>query len=106
LRFPTGAAALKYSVLQKLAYFGVLFLLLPLLVLTGLAMSPGLNAAWPWLPQVFGGRPSARSIHFIAMTLLTAFIVVHLLMVLLAGPWNEIRSMITGRYRLPKERTP
>ena len=106
LRFPTGAAALKYSVLQKLAYFGVLFLLLPLLVLTGLAMSPALDAAWPWLPQVFGGRPSARSIHFIAMTLMTVFIVVHLVMVVLAGPWNEIRSMITGRYRLPRERTP
>ena len=106
LRFPTGEAALRYNVLQKLAYLSVLLLLLPLLVLTGLAMSPGMNAAWPWLPELFGGRPSARSIHFIAMALLTAFIVVHLVMVVLAGPFNEIRSMITGRYRLPVERAP
>jgi thiosulfate reductase cytochrome b subunit len=104
LRFPTGAAALKYNILQKLAYLGVLFVLLPLVVLTGLTMSPGMNAAWPWLLKLFGGRPSARSIHFIAMALITAFIVVHLLMVVLAGPWNEVRSMISGRYRLPKER--
>jgi thiosulfate reductase cytochrome b subunit len=104
LRFPTGAAALKYNILQKLAYLGVLFVLLPLVVLTGITMSPGMDAAWPWLLNAFGGRQSARSIHFISMALITAFIVVHLLMVILAGPWNEIRSMITGRYRLPKER--
>ena len=104
LRFPSGAAALKYNILQKIAYLGVLFGLLPLVVLTGLTMSPGMNAAWPWLLKLFGGRPSARSIHFIAMALIAAFIVVHLLMVVLAGPWNEVRSMISGRYRLPKER--
>jgi thiosulfate reductase cytochrome b subunit len=106
LRFPSGAAALKYNILQKLAYLGVLFVLLPLVVLTGITMSPGMDAAWPWLMDLFGGRPSARSIHFIAMALITAFILVHLLMVVLAGPWNEVRSMITGRYRLPKERAP
>lgn len=104
LRFPTGVAALKYNILQKMAYLSVLFVLLPLVVLTGVTMSPGMNAAWPWLLELFGGRQSARSIHFIAMALITAFIVVHLLMVVLAGPWNEIRSMITGRYRLPQER--
>ena len=104
LRFPTGEAALRYNILQKLAYLGVLFVLLPLIVLTGLTMSPALNAAWPWLLDLFGGRQSARSIHFIAATLIAMFIVVHLLMVVLAGPYNEIRSMITGRYRLPKER--
>lgn len=104
LRFPTGEAALNYNVLQKLAYAGVLFVLLPLIVLTGLTMSPGVDAAWPWLLHLFGGRASARSIHFIVAGLIAAFIVVHLLMVLLAGPYNEIRSMITGRYRLPRER--
>ena len=104
LRFPTGEAALRYNILQKLAYLGVLFGLLPLLVLTGLTMSPMMNAAWPWLLDLFGGRQSARSIHFIAAVLMVLFIIVHLLMVLLAGPFNEIRSMITGRYRLPKER--
>jgi thiosulfate reductase cytochrome b subunit len=104
LRFPTGEAATRYNILQKLSYIGVLFVLLPLLVLTGFAMSPALNATWPWLLEVFGGRQSARSIHFIAMAGIAAFIVVHVLMVLLAGPVNEVRSMITGRYRLPPPR--
>lgn len=104
LRFPTGEAAAKYNVLQKLAYVGVLFVLLPLLVLTGLAMSPGVDAAWPWLLVLSGGRQSARSIHFLAMAGTVAFILVHVLMVILAGPVNELRSMITGRYRLPAPR--
>jgi Ni/Fe-hydrogenase b-type cytochrome subunit len=105
LRFPTGAAALRYNVLQKASYIGVIFVLLPLLIFTGLTMSPGMNAAWPWLVDLFGGRQSARSIHFIAAWALAAFFIAHILMVLLAGPYNEIRSMITGRYRLPPERT-
>lgn len=104
LRFPKGAAARDYNILQKTSYLTVLFLLLPLMVLTGLAMSPGMNAAWPWLLDLLGGRQSARSIHFIVAALLLGFIIVHLVMVVLAGPLNEIRSMITGRYRLPKEK--
>ena len=104
LRFPTGEAAATYNVLQKLAYLGLLFGLLPVLVLTGLAMSPGMDAAWPWLLVLSGGRQSARSIHFLAMAGTVAFIVVHVLMVILAGPINELRSMITGRYRLPAAR--
>jgi len=104
LRFPKGVAAARYNILQKLAYLSVLFGLLPLIVLTGLTMSPGVNAAWPWLLDLFGGRQSARSIHFLCAFGIALFIVVHLLMVVLAGPINEIRSMITGRYRLPEER--
>ena len=104
LRFPTGAAALKYNILQKLSYLFVLFLLLPTTVLTGLTMSPSMDAAWPWLLDVFGGRQSARSIHFICAFLMVTFVVVHLAMVVLAGPINEIRSMITGRFRIPKQR--
>jgi Ni/Fe-hydrogenase b-type cytochrome subunit len=104
LRFPTGPAARHYNILQKASYLGILFLLLPLVVLTGLTLSPGMDAAWPWLLDLFGGRQSARSLHFIAAALIAAFILVHLVMVVLAGPINEIRSMITGRYRLPKER--
>lgn len=104
LRFPTGAAALRYNVLQKIAYCGVLGGLLPLLILTGLTMSPGINAALPWLLDLFGGRQSARSLHFLAAGGLVAFVAVHLLMVLLAGPVNELRSMVTGWYRLPRER--
>lgn len=104
LRFPTGAAALRYNILQKLAYLSVVTGLIPLIVLTGLTMSPGVNAAWPWLLDLFGGRQSARSIHFLCAMGFALFILVHLLMVVLAGPINEIRSMITGHYRLPKER--
>ena len=103
LRFPTGEAALKYNILQKLSYLGVLFVLLPLMVLTGLGMSPSMDAAWPWLLDLFGGRQSARSLHFIAASLIVLFVLVHLAMVVLAGPWNELRSMITGKFRLPEE---
>ena len=104
LRFPTGEAALRYNVIQKLSYFGVIFILLPVAILTGLTMSPGMNAAWGWLLDLFGGRQSARSIHFICAALLALFILVHLVMVVLAGPINEIRSMITGWYRLPRSK--
>ena len=105
LRFPTGEAALRYNILQKFSYISVIFVLLPLMILTGLTMSPAMDAAWPWLLDVFGGRQSARSIHFICATLLLAFIIVHLVMVALAGPINEIGSMITGRFRVPPERS-
>ena len=105
LRFPTGAAALRYNVLQKASYIGIIFIVLPVIILTGLTMSPGMNAAWPWLLDLFGGRQSARSIHFIAAFALVVFFLVHILMVVLAGPVNELRSMITGRYRVPQDRS-
>lgn len=104
LSFPTGEAARNYNIIQKLTYIGVLVILIPLMILTGLTMSPAMDAAWPWLLDLFGGRQSARSIHFIAAFLLVLFFVVHIVMVILAGPINELRSMITGRYRLPKEK--
>lgn len=105
LRFPTGEAARAYNPLQKIAYLGVIFVLIPLVVLTGLTMSPAMDAAWPWLPELFGGRQSARSIHFLCACGFALFIAVHLLMVLLAGPFNELRSIVTGWYRLPAEKT-
>lgn len=105
LRFPTGDTALKYNILQKLSYVGVLFVLLPLMILTGLTMSPAMDAAWPWLLDLFGGRQSARSIHFICAALLLLFVLVHLVMVVLAGPINEVGSMITGRFRVPPDRS-
>ena len=103
LRFPTGEAALRYNVLQKFSYVAVIFVFLPLMILTGLAMSPAIDAAWPWLLDLFGGRQSARSMHFLTAAALLSFIVVHLAMVVLAGPFNEVRSMITGRYRVPRD---
>ena len=104
LRFPRGEAAARYHILQKLSYIGVIFVLLPLMIATGLTMSPGMNASAPWLLDLFGGRQSARSIHFLAAWALVAFFLVHISMVLLAGPVNEVRSMITGWFRLPPER--
>lgn len=105
LRFPTGEAARAYNPLQKIAYLGVLFVLIPTVILTGCTMSPTLNAAFPWLAELFGGRASARSIHFLCASGFALFIVVHLTAVVLAGPFNELRSIITGWYRLPKERS-
>lgn len=96
----------QYSPLQKLTYASVLFVLFPLIVLSGLTMSPAMNAAWPWLIDLFGGRQTARSVHFLAMALLVAFFVVHIAMVLLAGPFNELRSIITGWYRADRDVAP
>jgi thiosulfate reductase cytochrome b subunit len=104
LRHPTGEAAKRYNVLQKLAYVGVVFIILPGVIATGLAMSPGIDAAAPWLPALLGGRQSARSIHFICANLIVLFVLVHVVEVFLAGPVNEIASMITGRYVVPRAR--
>ncbi len=102
LRFASGHAAKGYNPLQKLAYLGVIFGLIPLAILTGITMSPNLNAAFPWLLDLFGGRQSARSIHFICSAALCLFIFIHLLMILAAGPLNEMRAIITGWFRLPQ----
>lgn len=91
--------AREYSVLQKLAYASVLLVMLPLMILTGLAMSPGMNAWMPWLPELLGGRQTARTIHFVVMVLLVLFFIIHMAMILAAGPINEMRSIITGWYR-------
>jgi thiosulfate reductase cytochrome b subunit len=95
----------RYSPLQKLAYAGVLFIVFPLIIFTGLTMSPGMDAAFPWLLEVFGGRQTARALHFLGMLLLVLFFAVHIAMVVAAGPLNETRSMITGRYRLSPRRS-
>jgi thiosulfate reductase cytochrome b subunit len=100
LRFHHGR---RYNVLQKLSYAGVLFAALPLMILTGLSMSPSFNAFAPWLLDLFGGRQTARTIHFAVMLVLVAFFVVHILMIVLAGPLNELRSILTGWYRIDPE---
>ncbi len=92
-----------YNVLQKLAYASVLFVALPLMILTGLSMSPSFNAIAPWLLDVFGGRQTARTIHFITMIGLIGFFGVHMVMILAAGPINELRSIVTGWYRIDPE---
>ena len=96
LRFRHGRS---YAPLQKFSYLVVFLVLFPLIVLTGLTMSPGMDAAWPFLVEMFGGRQTARTVHFLTMGLLVLFFAVHVLMVLLAGPLNMLRSMLTGWYR-------
>jgi thiosulfate reductase cytochrome b subunit len=96
---PTGEAALRYNVLQKLAYLVVIFVLAPGIVLMGLAMSPHMDSVLGWMVQLVGGRQSARTIHFIFCFAFIAFIAVHLFMVFATGPINQVRAMITGRYR-------
>jgi len=99
-KHPVGEEARTYNVLQKLAYLGVI-LLMVLMVLTGLTMSPGIDAFAPGLLWVFGGRQSARTIHWICANLIVLFVLVHVIEVFIAGVVNEIGSMITGRYTYP-----
>jgi thiosulfate reductase cytochrome b subunit len=102
-RHPAGEAAKRYNVLQKLAYLIVIFGLVPLIVLMGLAMSPWMNSVWPGWIDFFGGRQAARTIHFVAAWLLVAFVLIHVFEVVITGLWNNLRSMLTGRYRVPAE---
>ena len=98
LRFSREEMSRRYNALQKMAYLAVVFLLLPVMVATGLTMSPGMDAAFPFLVELFGGRQTARTIHFGTAVLLVTFVAVHLTMVLASGPLNNIRAMVTGWY--------
>ncbi len=106
LRHATGAAAARYNVLQKLAYLAVVFLLVPFLVVMGLGMSPALDSVIPGWVDWFGGRQSVRTLHFAAAMLVVLFAAVHLFEVFVTGAWNNVRSMITGKYRIPAEGPP
>ncbi len=101
-RFHDPARPAAYNGFQRMSYALVILVLIPLAIFTGIAMSPGMNAAWPWLLDVLGGRQSARSLHFIAFAGITLFTIVHLVLVILAGAWNETRSMLTGKWRVPE----
>src|SRR5262245_12555745 len=98
-----GGEAGTYNLIQRLTYLVVVLLLAPLAVLTGLSMSPGFNAAVPWLPDIFGGRQSARTLHFVATWIFVAFVIVHIVMVVLSGFFNNIRSIVTGWYAVGHE---
>jgi thiosulfate reductase cytochrome b subunit len=106
LRFPRGEEAARYNVLQKLSYLIVLFALLPLMMLTGLTMSPAMDARFHFLAILFGGRQSARSVHFLTATAIVAFFLIHIIAVVAAGPLNELRAMLTGWFAIRgRERT-
>ncbi len=104
LHFPKGEEARHYNVLQKLTYIAVIFVLLPALVLAGWTMSPGLDAKFPFLLSLFEGRQTARSIHFIAAFGVVLFVVIHVVLVLVSGVFNNMRSMITGWYDIGEEK--
>jgi thiosulfate reductase cytochrome b subunit len=104
LRHPAGEAAKRYNVLQNLSYLAVIFVVLPLIVLAGLGMSPRLDTLFGGWVDILGGRQSARTLHFAAAFLLLAFVAVHVFEVIVTGLWNNLRSMITGYYRLPGEK--
>jgi len=104
-RHPTGVVATRYNVLQKVAYLAVIFVLVPLMIVTGWAMSPRLDSLQPGWVELFGGRQSARTLHFVVAWALVLFVLVHVFEVLVSGVWNNLRSMITGRYRIPPDPT-
>jgi thiosulfate reductase cytochrome b subunit len=102
-RHPQGEAARHYNVLQKLTYLFVIFGLLPFAVLMGLGMSPGLNSIWPGWVDLFGGRQSIRTLHFLAALGIVLFVLIHVFEVAITGLWNNVRSMITGSYEIDEE---
>ncbi|MEO8508835.1 MAG: cytochrome b/b6 domain-containing protein [Betaproteobacteria bacterium] len=104
-RHPMGEASKRYNVLQKLAYLVVIFVMLPLIILMGFGLSPWLNSLAAGWVDVVGGRQSARSIHFIVAWLLVGFVAIHVFEVIISGLWNNLRSMITGRYRVVPEKS-
>ncbi len=103
LRFHDPKRPGAFNIFQKLSYALTVFGLIPAMIVSGLALSPGMTAAWPWLLAVAGGRASARSVHFLAASGLVIFIVVHLVLVILAGVVPEVRSMITGWWTVPDD---
>jgi len=93
---PRARGGPPYGLLQKLSYAGVVFLALPLMVLTGLTMSPAVTAAYPPLLDLFGGSQSARTIHFFVFVVLMLFLIVHVAMVALTGFKRQMGAMTIG----------
>jgi thiosulfate reductase cytochrome b subunit len=100
LRRSHGEGARGYNVLQKVSYLILIFGLFPMILLTGCAMSPWLNSILPGWVDALGGRQSARTLHFIAAFALVLFVLIHVFEVAVTGFWNNLRSMVTGRYRI------
>ena len=100
---PKPEEALKYNGVQRLAYIAVVFVLFPLMIWTGLGMSPAVTSVFPWLATTFGCQQSARTIHFFVTIVLVIFVLVHIIMVFRAGFIARVRAMITGRVAAAKE---
>jgi thiosulfate reductase cytochrome b subunit len=103
LKFRPASESESYNVLQRLTYLSVIFVLFPLVIWTGLAMSPAVASAFPASVEVLGGQQSARTIHFFVSIFLLLFFLVHVIMVSLAGFRNRMGAMITGRVNTNRE---
>ncbi len=101
---PDPADTHAYNVVQRASYLVVIFVLFPLVIWTGLALSPAFDSAVPAAVNLLGGRQSARTLHFFVSDLLVLFLIVHVAMIILAGFWSRMRAMITGRVDRPSER--
>jgi thiosulfate reductase cytochrome b subunit len=101
---PDPAEIRAYNVVQRAAYLLVIFVLFPLDIWTGLALSPAFDSAFPATVNLLGGRQSARTLHFFVSDLLVLFLIVHVAMIVLSGVWSRMRGMITGRVVAPTER--
>jgi thiosulfate reductase cytochrome b subunit len=93
----------SYNVLQRTSYLAVIFVLFPLIIWTGLALSPAFDSAFPWAVNIFGGRQSARTLHFFLTIAITLFFLVHVVMVAVTGFRSRMRAMIAGNPAPPKE---
>ena len=102
---PDEAEGRSYNVVQRTAYLVVIFVLFPLVIWTGLALSPAFDSAVPAAVNLLGGRQSARTLHFFVSGFLVFFLVVHIAMIILPGFWSRMRAMITGRVVQPSKRT-
>jgi thiosulfate reductase cytochrome b subunit len=101
---PAAAEARSYNILQGTTYLIVIFILFPLVIWTGLALSPAFDSAIPAAVNLLGGRQSARTLHFFVSGALLLFLVVHVAMIALSGFKNRMRGMISGNVTLPEDR--
>ena len=101
---PDPAESRAYNVVQRTAYLSVIFVFFPLVIWTGLALSPAFDSAVPAAVDLLGGRQSARTLHFFVSGFLLLFLIIHVAMIIHAGFWSRMRGMITGRIKTPSER--
>ncbi len=106
LRFPRGEESRKYGVLQKITYLAVVAVIVPLMILAGLTMSPRVDAGFPFLLTLFDGRQSARTVHFVIAFTILGFSMIHIAMVVLSGPINNLRSIVTGWSSIEEDKAP
>ena len=92
-----------YTALQRTTYLAVVFVLFPLMIVTGLAMSPAVTSVAPWIATMFGGHQSARTMHFFAASAVTLFVIGHVTMVIVAGFATRVMAMITGGHETVQE---